>query len=130
MSKRPFTIEDIRKSAVAHLNPHILDAGKPKRSKYKNVKQELDGHVFDSKKELHRYIELRALQAEGKITCLNLQVPFQLSVCKYIADFTYRNESGELIVEDVKSSATRRLSTYRMKNKMMLHELGIKIREV
>ena len=38
--KRPFTIEDIRNSAVAHLNPHILDAGKPKPKTVKKLSRQ------------------------------------------------------------------------------------------
>ena len=125
-----FTIEDLKKSAVADINAHLFfDKKSPKKSKYNNQKIEIDGFEFDSKKEASRYIELRALQTAGEISCLNLQTIFELSVCKYLADFTYKNKEGELVVEDVKSVATRKLSTYRMKNKMMENELGIKIIE-
>ena len=129
-------ISDLQKlvhsSKVAAINQHIQLSGKTgqlKKAKYGNQKVEMDGHKFDSKKEARRYIELRAMQSVGEITCLNLQVPFQLSVCKYIADFTYKNKSNDLVVEDVKSAATRRLSTYRLKKKMIENELGIVIEE-
>jgi hypothetical protein len=122
-----FTLKDIQNSPVGHLNKHLLE--QPKKRKYNNQKLEIDGHKFDSKREARRFIELRALQIAGEITELKLQVPFQLSVCKYIADFTYKL-NGELIVEDVKSKVTRKLPTYRIKCKMMENELNIKIKEV
>lgn len=129
--KKQFDIEAIRKSAVAHLNPHLFECTpKIKRAKYGNIKIELDGYTFDSKKEARRYVELRMLIASGEITDLQLQVVFQLSVCKYVCDFTYITREGEYIVEDVKSKATRKNRVYRLKNKLMLAELNIQIKEI
>ncbi len=120
----------IQNSLVAKINKHLASEVNVKPAKYRNQKIELDGYTFDSKKESRRYIELRKMQTIGQINCLNCQTPFQLSVCKYIADFTYKNAEGELVVEDVKSKITRRLSTYRLKSKLMKAELGIKIIEL
>lgn len=128
---KPFTLDDLRSSKVAAINSHVLEEkqkGK-KRSKYLNLKVEIDGRTFDSKKEARRYIELRALQTAGEITHLHCQVAFELSVCKYIADFTY-TRNGQLVVEDVKSAYTRKLQVYRQKKKMMKLELNIEIQEV
>lgn len=47
---------------------------------------------------------------------------------KYIADFTYR-ENGQLVVEDVKSDATR-TDAYKIKKKLMLSVYGVRIKEV
>ncbi len=129
-----FTIKQLEEMRAAG---KILDFKYPEgksdaiatRRKYGNEKVELDGHTFDSKKEARRYVELRALQSSGEISCLNCQTIFELSVCKYIADFTYKNADGNLIVEDVKSNNTRRLAVYRMKKKLMISELGIMIIE-
>jgi hypothetical protein len=49
---------------------------KPKKSKYGAVKTEVDGIMFDSKREASRYQELRLLEQAGEITNLRLQVPF------------------------------------------------------
>jgi len=50
--------------------------------------------------------------------------------CAYFADFAYiLNETGEMIVEDTKSPATR-TPEYRIKRKLMLWVHGIKILEV
>lgn len=113
----------------AHLFSEPTKIGTAKKSKYNNVKVELDGKTFDSQKEAKRYIELRALQIAGEISHLHCQTPFELSVCKYICDFSY-TKGGKLVVEDVKSFATRKLSTYRLKKKMMKAELGIEIIEI
>jgi hypothetical protein len=99
-----------------------------KTLKYRNKKTD-DG--FDSNKEAQFYYGLKLKEKAGLITGISKQVVFQLSVCQYIADFVYLNlETKEWVVVDVKSTITKKLPTYRLKNKMMLHELGIKIIEV
>jgi hypothetical protein len=131
---KAFTIEDIKKSKVAHLNQHLLGTATKKKNKYGAVKVEMDGYVFDSKKEAARYIQLRMRAIVRDIIDLRVHVVFQLSVCKYEADFVYyeKASAGEwvMVVEDVKSKMTRRLSTYRLKKKLMLAELKILIKEV
>lgn len=135
--KKPFTLDDIKNSPVNHLNQHLFTdkTEKKKRSKYGNTKVEFDGRIFDSLKERDRYITLRMLLKSGEISDLCCQVEFILEtedkkVCSYWADFTYKDKVGNLIVEDVKSKMTRRLSTYRLKKKLMLACLGIEIKEV
>lgn len=103
---------------------------KVKVAKYRSQKTSSDGIVFDSKKEACRYNELKFLQGIGEISELQIQVQFQLSVCKYYADFMYKDKSGSAVVEDVKSKKTRVLPAYRLKYKMMQKELGITIKEV
>jgi reverse gyrase len=80
-------------------------------SKYHNVKTTLDGLTFDSKAEAERYAFLKLLQRIGEISDLELQPVFRFEVkgivvCKYIADFAYRDKRGCLIVEDVKGVRT------------------------
>lgn len=98
--------------------------------KYKNTKVTYDGIEFDSKKEVKRYIELKDLEASGKISSLELQKTFVLipaqyeqtgevytkgknagqpkrgkcieQAVTYKADFAYIDESGKQVVEDVK----------------------------
>lgn len=113
-----------------------------KRSKYRNAKCEYDGIKFDSKRERSRWFELKRQEAAGCISDLRLQVPFELIVRQrrsdgsieravaYVADFTYRNSAGELVVEDVKSAITRKNKDYVIKRKLMLREHGITIQEV
>lgn len=116
---------------------------KPKRSKYGNHKVVVDGIMFDSKKEADRWNELKTLQQYGVIRDLNRQVSFELipsqkdennrvieRACTYKADFVYTDvKTGERVVEDVKSKATK-TAVYKIKKKLMLHVHGIRIKEV
>lgn len=98
------------------------------------------GGGFDSRKEARRWQELCLLQRAGKITDLRRQVPFELipaqyadgkcveRAVKYVADFVY-TENRKVIVEDVKSEATRKNKDYIIKRKLMLYRLGIRILE-
>lgn len=111
--------------------------------KYRNQKVTIDGKTFDSKKEANRWAELRLLEDAGEIYELKRQVEFILLPAqkdekgrllerpvKYIADFTYRDsESNNMIVEDVKSPATR-TREYILKRKIMLYRLGLRVQEV
>lgn len=111
------------------------------RSKYGSVKQQVMGITFDSKAEARRFMELKALEAAGQIDCLELQKRFLLLSSKrnadgyleretaYVADFVYVDSSGETVVEDTKSVATR-TPEYVIKRKLMLHIHGITIREI
>ncbi len=110
-----------------------------KKPKYGNVKVEIDGHVFDSKAEGWRYIELRDKQKKGAIRDLKLQPEFTLrsrdgtEISKYRGDFQYGevSESGDhvlrTVVEDVKGAKT---DLYKLKKKWMLADYGIEIHEV
>lgn len=127
------TINDILNSKCGARNQHLQPLPK-KRNKYQNIIVEFDGKTFHSLKERDRYITLRARQAAGEIIQLACQVKFDLEsedqkICSYIADFTY-TENGRLVVEDVKSRATRKLAVYRLKNKLMKANFGIDIKEV
>lgn len=127
-----FTIKDLEKLKGAGFIRDFKEVeviNNPKKPKFGNVKTKIDGHVFDSAKEAGRYIQLRYRLIAGEITDLELQVKFKLSICTYIADFVYK-EKGLVVVEDVKSSHTRKLAVYRLKKKMMKNELGIEIKEV
>ena len=61
-----------------------------RKSKYKAIKVEYDGIVFDSKLEGARYKILKALENSGHITDLEVQIPYKCEVegkhiCKSIA---------------------------------------------
>ena len=122
-------------------------------NKYGSKKVEVDGIVFDSKKEAKRYKELSLLEKAGAIRNLQRQVkyvliPSQYDVidgkkkcvereCSYIADFVYQvpfvegepymTEPLETVVEDTKGFRTK---DYIIKRKLMLHVHGIRISEV
>ncbi len=133
MSGYRWTEEDYAKHTQAHA-PQPLPA-QPKPSKYRNRKTTVDGIVFDSAKEAKRWDTLKLLKAAGEIFDLAYQVPYALHVngqlvCRYVADFYYITRDGERVVEDVKSAATRKLSTYRIKRKLMKAIHGIDVQEV
>lgn len=125
-------------------------------TKYNATKVTIDGHKFDSRHEANRYLELKLLERAGEISDLRLQVEYELipnqyateerygkngkrlkdketlleRKCCYVADFVYNdNRTGETVVEDTKSEATR-TKDYTIKRKLMLYKYGIRIVEV
>ena len=127
------------------------------KSKYHSVKtRSLDGTVFDSKKEARRWDQLCQMQKAGEITDLRRQVPYELIPAQYetyerygkkgqrltdgvrllerkveyVADFVYTiTATGENVVEDTKSSATR-TKEFIIKRKLMLAVHSIRVKEV
>ena len=128
-----------------------------KKNKYRSKKITRDGLTFDSLKEYRRFCDLLLLEKAGAITDLKRQVAFKLipaqfeviptgefykrgerkgqpkfkRVCieqsvVYNADFTY-TENGKTVVEDTKGVRTK---DYIIKRKLMLHVLGIRIKEI
>ena len=107
-------------------------------SKYRSQKTEVNGIVFDSKKESKRYQQLMLMVRAGVITNLNRQVKYTLVPAQYIdgqcveravsyvSDFEY-DENGKHIVEDTKGVRTKE---YIIKRKLMLYKYGIRIREI
>jgi len=104
-----------------------------KSSKFGAKKTIVDGITFDSKWESERYGQLRAMERGGIVTDLKLQVKYDIvindiKICKYIADFVYKEESpdGEIkeIVEDAKGFET---PEFKLKKKLMKAVHGIDI---
>lgn len=106
-----------------------------KANKYRNLKVLYNGITFDSIKEKNRYLWLKVLEEEGKISRLELQKKFLLQESfvnnegkierpiYYIADFFYySNELHCYIAEDVKSEITRQDKVYRLKKKMFEYQ--------
>ena len=125
-----------------------------KKQKYLNKKINVNGEIFDSKKEYKRFLELELLEKSGAISNLQRQVKFVLiptqherierhsektgkrlkdklkvveHECSYFADFVYYNQNGEMIVEDTKGMRT---TDYIIKRKLMLFIHGLKINEI
>jgi hypothetical protein len=101
-----------------------------KPSKYRAIKTEVDGVVFDSKKEAGRYRELKFMERAGEISELELQPKYLLEINgvkigTYKGDFKYREGMcGKYILEDVKGIKT---PVYRLKAKLVkaLHNIEI-----
>ena len=104
-----------------------------KRSKYNSVKTEVDGIVFDSKKEAKRWTELRLLERAGQIHNLERQHRVDVKYNGILlfwwkADFVFF-ENGQRIYEDVKSPMTAALPVYRLKKRILKAMLNIDGRE-
>lgn len=103
------------------------------KSKYGAKKTEIDGIKFDSKKEGKRYLELKEMLKNNKISDLELQPRFLLQdkfkhggktirKIEYVADFKYKTGT-DTIVEDVKGFKT---DVYNIKKKIFLFNYGDK----
>ena len=97
----------------------------------------VDGIVFDSRREAERYGELKLRERAGLIGHLEIHPHWDVMIgrrklCRYTADFSYRDAmaEGALIVEDVKSSGTRRDAAYRLRKKAAELAFGFKVTEV
>lgn len=121
------------------------------RRKYGNKKVEYLGILFDSKKEMQRFLVLKEAQGKGIISDLELQPKWELipkitetyvkhlktkdKKCErtvqlpitYTADFAYTKD-GERIIEDVKISPKMLPKEFVLKVKMMRAIHGIKVR--
>lgn len=119
-----------------------IPKARSRQPKYKNKTIECDGLKFDSVKEAKRYRELKILERVGEISELQTQYAFVLAdsvkfkseprrkaALRYFADFVYQAK-GQLVVEDVKSVATRKKDSYRIKKHLMMSVHGIEILEV
>lgn len=105
-----------------------------KKSKYRAIKTEIDGNMFDSKKEARRYGQLKLMEKGGLITDLKYEkkdctFPIEIMgkiICKYISDFCYLQD-GKQVVEDVKGIKT---PVYNLKKKLVKALYNIDIKEV
>ena len=116
------------------------DAGPKKASKYHSAPAERGELHFDSQKEARRYDELMVMLRAGIISDLRLQPQFTLQesyitetgerirAVRYTADFSYKF-GGKLVVEDVKSTATR-TKEYLRNRKFMRSKFGVDIQEI
>lgn len=119
--------------SLAAINTHLLEPQpkQAKKSKYNATKTEVDGIIFDSKKEANRYKELKLLLKCGRIGLLQRQVEYELNEggshsLKYIADFEYIDAlTGQKITEDCKGFRT---DIYKKKCRLMkkVHNITIK----
>lgn len=112
-----------------------------KPSKYRNVKTQVLGITFDSKREAAEYLRLHAREQCGEIAALRRQVQYALYapvmggaplefavVAHYIADFVYLDKiDGRDHVVDAKG---KRTAMYQLKKKWLELQSGIVIEEV
>lgn len=122
-------------------------------AKFFNKKVKTPFGVFDSTSEYKRFLYLLDQEKKGLISNLQRQVTFQILPAQYgekvvqlktktkivkkllerevtyTCDFLY-DKDGKTIVEDVKSTFTRKDREYILKRKMMLYIKGIQLNEV
>lgn len=114
----------------------------PKKSKYKSKKVERDGVTYDSSKEAARALVLERMAATGEISDLRRQVAFVLApavrfpdevrmkpAIRYFADFVYV-QNGTTVIEDVKSTPTKKKESYRLKKHLLATVHGLFIKEI
>jgi hypothetical protein len=101
----------------------------PKRSKFRNVAQTVDGRRFASKKEANYYLQLKLAQAMGQIRGFACQVSIPLPSGKrrMVVDFMVCNLDGTIHWRDAKGFATPEWKT---KKDELEHALGIRIETV
>jgi hypothetical protein len=105
--------------------------------KYRNIKTEVDGITFDSKREAARWGELKLMERAGLIRDLKRQVAFELApgvkfegalrrqpALRLIVDFQY-TEHDRLILEDVKGVVT---DVFRIKRHLLKAQTGMDVR--
>jgi hypothetical protein len=126
----------LNRNLVGHLMAQRVSRGKPAANKYGAQRVEVDGIVFDSKKEARRYRQLKVLAQMGLISDLKLQPVFELQpaftdaagvrhlAITYRADFQY-TEDGRLVIEDAKGVETE---VFKLKKKLFLYRYEIDLR--
>lgn len=111
------------------MSPRGYRAG-ARAPKYKNVRTEVDGLRFDSRKEASRYAHLKMLRAAGEVLWFIRQPTFDLpGGIRYRADFLVVLADGGVRVEDVKSKGTR-TQVYINKAKQVKALYGVEVVEV
>lgn len=119
---------------MAGMVKNVPSSDKKGGNKFGAKRTEIDGHKFASKLEGNRYITLRDAQANGVIKNLKLQPriwffeKFQSADGKkwtglrYTADFQYEMaDTGQRVIEEVKSKATVGRSDFRMRLQMLAY---------
>ena len=105
-------------------------------SKYSAVRTEIDGYIFDSKREAARYQDLKLLERVGYLTHLELQPKYVVEingkkVCTVIPDFRYLTKDGKLVVEDAKGMRSgAAYQMFRLKAKLVEALFDIRIEEI
>jgi hypothetical protein len=97
-----------------------------RESKYHNRPGRLDGVAFDSQMELRRYAYLVHVEMAGLLSALHVHPQFALyaatagapaEIGVYEADFSYLDDHGQQVVEDVKGLV---LPVYQLKRRLFL----------
>lgn len=114
-----------------------LVVNKSKKSKYNNVKVDIDGHKFDSLKEAEFYGSLKLKKQSKLIKDFKLQVKYDISVndihiANYFLDFLVENNDGSFEYIDIKGKNSKtnkfiKTSVFALKKRLVEAIYGIKI---
>jgi len=97
------------------------------RNKYGNIPKQVNGILFDSTKEAHRYSQLLLLKHAGLITSFKRQVSYVLREGftdnqgkkvkpeRYVADFVVTYPDGHVEIEDVKGGTATQTQVFASK---------------
>ncbi len=111
-----------------------------RHGKYNAVKTQIDGIIFDSKKEAEYYEKLLILKQADEVIYIELQPEFELQEgyikdgakirpIKYIADFLVVYKDGHIEIIDTKGY--RKDKVYLLKKKLFHYKFkGLTIKEV
>lgn len=110
---------------------------KTKSSKFNNIKTEIDGYTFDSKKESEFYGSLKLKKQAGLIKDFQMQVPYEIIVnnihiAKYFLDFEIENNDGtkeyiDIKGKDKKTNKFIKTGVFALKKRLVEAIYGIKI---
>jgi hypothetical protein len=125
----------IRYASVDHLPERWRESarrqlGEPKRpdrkrSKYGAERINVDGIVFDSKREARHYALLKHMQTAGEIKRFHRQVQFDLEGgVRYICDFMVVHNDDRIEYRDAKGVKTKEFS---IKRRMVRGRYGVEI---
>lgn len=103
------------------------------RSRFPAEPQVIDGIAFPSKKEATRFALLRLRERAGEINNLTCHPKFKVEIrgrhlCTYTADFQYDDLiDGHPVIEEIKSSGTRKDPYYRLRRKAaeLYHDIAV-----
>lgn len=110
---------------------------KTKSSKFNNVKSEIDGYKFDSKKESEFYGSLKIKKQAGLIKGFKMQVPYEIiinniRIANYFLDFLVENNDGTIEYIDIKGKDKKtnkfiKTGVFALKKRLVEAIYGIKI---
>ena len=125
---------------AADLNLTVNKSITARHGKYNAVKTQIDGIIFDSKKEAEYYKNLLLLKQAGEVIDIKLQPEFELQEeyvkdgvkirpIKYIADFLVVYKDGHIEIIDTKGY--RKDKVYLLKKKLFHYKFkSLTIKEV
>lgn len=125
-----------REEGAAFLADLAAGRRRAKKSKFQVSAKHLrtaDDRVFDSRGEMLRYLALKQRQDIGDIRDLKLQPAYPvwlngIKVCTVTLDFSYTiAATGELVVEDKKSSGTAKDKLFSLHKRLVEAHYGIKV---